>query len=119
MLNLIPRHTPPLSVLMDDLRLTPKTMARVLNVSERSVYRWLTKDHAPRPVMLSLFFVSRWGVGLISCETENAARMWSGFARCLIEERSARSRVFDLTRQAANSGRWARFSPRLVGGQRK
>lgn len=103
---------------MDDLRLTPASMARVLDVSERSVYRWLTKDHAPRPVMLSLFFVSRWGVGLISCETENAARMYSGFMRCLLEERRNGSRMIDLERAAANSAKWKRSSPRLVVGGR-
>jgi hypothetical protein len=116
MLNLIPRHTPPLSVLMDDLRLTPASMARVLQVSERSVYRWMSKDHAPRAVMLSLFFVSRWGVGLVACESENAARMWAGFARCLMAERGAGVPLFDLSREAANSSRWARFRPSVVRG---
>lgn len=114
MLNLIPRHTPPLSVLMDDLRLTPASMARILQVSERSVYRWMSKDHAPRPVMLSLFFVSRWGVGTICAETENAARMWAGFARCLIEARGAGSMRLNIETAAANRDQWTRFSPRLV-----
>lgn len=118
MLKLLPRHTPPLSVLMDDLGLKPRDVACALKVSERSVYRWLTKDHAPRPVMLSLFFISRWGRSLVAVEEENAARMWAGFARCLMAERRDGSRLFDLEREAANSKRWARFRPSVVLGGR-
>ncbi|MDL2337073.1 MAG: helix-turn-helix transcriptional regulator [Pseudomonadota bacterium] len=119
MLNLIPRHTPPLSVLMDDLRIKPREMARVFGISERSIYRWMVKDQAPRVVMLSLFWISRWGRGLIAVEEENAARMYAGMASCLLSERRNGSRLFSMPIAAANSGRWARFQPRLVSGQRK
>jgi len=113
MLTLLPRHPPPLSVLMADLGLTPRSMARHLGVSERSIYRWMVKDHAPRPVMLSLFFASRWGVSLVCRETENAARLWAGMARCLMEARGS-SRVANIEAPAANADQFVRSVPRLV-----
>lgn len=112
MLRLIPRHTPPLSMLMSDLSISPQQLARSLNVSERTIYRWMAKDHAPRAVMLSLFLCSRWGVSLVATEAENAARMWAGMARCLMDERGMR--VPNIERPAANASNWAFERPRLV-----
>lgn len=114
MLRLIPRHVPPLSMLMSDLSISPRELARSLHVSERSIYRWMSKDHAPRAVMLSLFLCSRWGVSMVSAESENAARMWAGFARCLMDERGMR--VANIERPAANDA--MDYSRKVVVGGR-
>ena len=64
--------------------------------------------------MLSLFLCSRWGVSLVCVETENATRMWSGFARCLMAERGLRmpnieveaaNEAFDYSRKVVVGGR--------------
>lgn len=118
--NLIPRHTPNLSILMDDLRLTPRSMAKMLHVSERSVYRWMAKDHAPRPVMLSLYFISRWGLDATHCVLHNAATMWAGYARSVLDARTLgqdwRIPPVNLERPAANAA--VEISHKVVVGGR-
>lgn len=72
--RLLPRHVPPLGTLLADLgHPSAAELAQALGVSRRTVYRWLRADHAPRPVMLSLFWVTRWGRSEIDCRAVNDA----------------------------------------------
>jgi hypothetical protein len=87
-------------------------IAKHLGVSTRTVKRWRSKDHAPRAVMLALFWQTRWGVSAINCAAENDARMYAGYARCLSE--ASGLRLPSIHRAAANSGLWEASRPRLV-----
>nr|WP_316639182.1 hypothetical protein [uncultured Roseateles sp.] len=89
MLNRLPTpvQCPSLGQILDDLgRPTVKRLAKALGTSQASVYRWIAKDQAPRPVMLSLFWLTRWGMSLVDAEAVNDARLKAQIARCLQDE---------------------------------
>lgn len=58
----LPKHTPPLGVMLEALgRPHPLEIAQALGAGERTVRRWISDDDAPRPVLLSLFWLTPWG----------------------------------------------------------
>ena len=72
MLNRLPTQLPPLWMLVDDIgRPSPRQLAKSLDVTERTVERWLKTDKAPRPVMFALFWLTRWGQHAVHCEAHN------------------------------------------------
>jgi len=80
MLNRLPTPTqlPGLLAILDDIgNPTPPMLARALGVSPAAVRRWIQHDQAPRPVMLALFWVTRWGLSLADAEAINLARLRS------------------------------------------
>lgn len=87
MLNRLPRQMPPLDVMLADIgNPTTREVARALDVTERTVRRWLSHGTAPRPVMLALFWVTSWGLSATDCETFNTAMLNRGLAVALKEE---------------------------------
>lgn len=83
MLNRLPRQLPPLSLILEDLgRPTPAAIAAAIGAPERSVRRWIATDHAPRPAMLALFWLTRWGMSLVDCEAGRLADLHGAMARC-------------------------------------
>lgn len=79
MVHRIPRQLPALATMLDDLQ-NPKTpdLARWLGVTPRTAARWVATDHAPRPVLLALFWCTRWGRSELECAAVNdAARLAS------------------------------------------
>lgn len=87
MLTQLPTYVPPLSVMLPDLgNPPPAAIARALDVSPATVRRWIAADRAPRAVMLSLFWLTRWGRSEIDCRAVNDARIQSGLASSLRSE---------------------------------
>lgn len=64
----------------------PSAIARGLGVSERTVQRWLAKESAPRPVMLALYWVTRWGRADVDCRATNDAITMASVVRVLETE---------------------------------
>jgi hypothetical protein len=87
-------------------------LAKHLGVSTRTIKRWRSRGHAPRAVLLALFWETTWGRSAVNCQAENAARTYAGYARCLSE--AAGLRVPQLHVEAANAGAWVPSRPRLV-----
>lgn len=84
MLVHIPRQLPPLSALLDDLgQPRPHALARALGVSARTVQRWIARDDAPRPALLALFWLSRWGRSVVECAAVNEAAALRGMLDAL------------------------------------
>lgn len=84
MLNRLPVQIPPLWMLIDDIgNPPPKRVAKALGVTERTVKQWIRADAAPRPVMLSLYWLTRWSRSAVHCEAHNAAVMHAGMVGCL------------------------------------
>jgi hypothetical protein len=82
MLNRLPRQLPALSLILDDLGApTPAALATALGASERSVRRWIATDSAPRPAMLALFWLTRWGMSIVDCEAGRLADLHVALAR--------------------------------------
>lgn len=68
----LPKHTPPLGVMLEALgRPHPQELARALGVGERTVRRWISENDAPRPVLLSLFWLTHWGAQWLDADTHN------------------------------------------------
>lgn len=81
--TLLPRHTPPLSLMLADLgHPKPAELARVLGYSRATVYRWRASDRAPRAVLLALFWATRWGRSEVECTAINDALMQAQLASC-------------------------------------
>jgi predicted DNA-binding transcriptional regulator AlpA len=72
---------PPLEVMLHDIgNPKPAEVAQALRVHRRTVERWIQDGNAPRPVMLALFWLTRWGMSSVECETFNLALMHAGAA---------------------------------------
>ena len=81
-----PLALPPVSVMLDDISAPDASIARALAVKPATVARWRRQDQAPRPVLLALFWVTRWGVSLVNADAHNAASMYAAYARTLADE---------------------------------
>lgn len=104
MLNRLPTQLPPLWMLVDDIgRPSPRQLAKSLDVTERTVRRWLKEDKAPRPVMFTLFWLTRWGQHAVHCEAHNDAILQASIARNL------RDQIERLQAQLEHVGRIADF----------
>lgn len=87
MLNLLPRQLPTFPTMLADLGNPPASaLARALGVTDRTARRWVADEHAPRPVLLALFWITRWGQSEVACEAHNSAVMHAGMVGCLQRE---------------------------------
>lgn len=87
MLNRLPSYLPPLSVMLGDIG-SPSTaeLARAFGVTERVAKKWRALDDAPRPVLLALFWLTRWGQSAVDADAVNAARLHASIAVTLQRE---------------------------------
>lgn len=74
-------HGAMLCDLLADLAITPKECAKYLDVTERSVFRWLADDSAPRAALLALWHITRAGLHSASIDVGNEAMHAQGLAR--------------------------------------
>ena len=68
MLNRLPTPTqlPPLEIMLDDIGSpTAAELGRALGVTPRAVERWRDAGTAPRPVLLAIFWLTRWGMNAV------------------------------------------------------
>ena len=104
MLNRLPRHMPPLWLMLDDIgQPSPAELARALGVTERTVSRWLKAGQAPHAAMLALFWITRWGQSVVNADAQNQAVTSAGLARSRMEQIEA------LKGQLQRLGRIAQF----------
>lgn len=86
-LALLPRHTPQLDMMLDDIGAPGAAeLAKALGVSPRTAARWQKTGEAPRAVMLALYYVTRWGRSDVHCQAHNDARQQAALAFCLKTE---------------------------------
>lgn len=102
MLHLIPAWLPEFDDLVVDIgRPHPSSIAKSLGVTERTVYRWLSDPQsAPRPAIISLFWLSRWGLSRLDAELFNRSQVYWGHAQALKKENAALRAAFDSPAQA-------------------
>lgn len=90
MLARLPRQLPLLSLMLDNLgNPSAETVARALGVGVRTVRRWIADDAAPRPALLALFWLTRWGASELECDAHNAATMAASHVTSLKAENAA------------------------------
>ena len=107
MLNRLPTpvQCPQLSQILDDLgRPSPRLLAKALGVTPATVTRWIRDESAPRPVLLSLFWLTRWGMSLVDAEAVNSARMHASMAAILRAEVERLQRELARVVAAGNFG---------------
>lgn len=118
MLNRLPTPTqlPPLSLLLDDIG-SPGAdrLAKTFAVSRAEAMSWLRNDQAPRAVMLSLFWLTRWGRSVISAEATNDAAM--AYGRCRALERELETER-DRTRRLLQLGNFGSANAPMLGVSR-
>ncbi len=75
MLNRFPCHTPPLDVMLGDLgEPSAGEVGRALGVDRSTVSGWLRRGQAPRPALLALYYLTRWGHSDVHCQAHNDAQ---------------------------------------------
>lgn len=75
MLNRLPRYMQALPVILADLGSPPLDLvARTFGVTLKTVKRWM-KHGAPRPVLFSLWWLTRWGMSTLDAEHFNRAQL--------------------------------------------
>lgn len=88
MLNRLPGQLPPLSLMLADIgQPTPAALAKALKVSPATARKWISQDSAPLPVLLSLFWLTRWGRSIVDADAVNQASMNASLATALQTER--------------------------------
>jgi predicted DNA-binding transcriptional regulator AlpA len=86
----LPRQLPPLSALLRDLgNPRPAAVARALGVSERTAWRWLADDEAPRSALLALYWLTSWGASEVVSDARQAIGIARGLADALQRENAA------------------------------
>ena len=92
-----PASLPLWQLIMEDLNHPPpRRVARVLGISERTVYRYNSLGDAPRPCLMSLYWLTRWGRSSVHAQATNDAIVACGYVSAL------RSQVQRLEGQVAH-----------------
>lgn len=88
---------PPLRLMIGDLTASNRQIAKHLDITPRTLERYMAADQAPRPVMLSLFWETRWGRSVADSEAANYGAIQAGHAHALARENAAlRKRINQL-----------------------
>ena len=79
-----PSRLPNWQAILEDLGHPPvRRVARVLGLSERSVYRYTQAGDAPRVAMLALFWLTRWGRNAVHTQATNDALQACNYVQLL------------------------------------
>ncbi len=86
-LHQLPQKLPIWHLILDDLgNPPPRRIAKALEISERTIYRYNRAGNAPRAICLALFWLTRWGRAEIDARAVFDAQMAAGFAEALHRE---------------------------------
>lgn len=77
---------PHITYMVDDLPANREQIARHLDISPRTLDKYIVAGQAPRPIMLALFWETRWGRSAADCEASNYAAMRAGRTNALERE---------------------------------
>ncbi len=103
---------PPLTFMLEDLPARRPAVARHLGITERTLERYATSQQAPRPIMLALFWETRWGRSAADAEAHNRAIVHRQHASSLGRENAAlRRRIEQLEQELARADTGAANAP--------
>lgn len=92
---------PPLSMMLADVgNPTAAHLAAFLGLHPRTVARWMERGHAPRPVCLALFWLTRWGRSQVDTQAANDAALAFALARAESEKATQLAAALDALRSA-------------------
>lgn len=72
-----------LAEMMADLGAKPADVAKYLEVTERSVWRWMADGTAPRAALLALWHITPDGVNTVALDHGNGAMYERGYVRSM------------------------------------
>ena len=81
--------------ILDDLPQRPDLICKHLDISPATLRRYVQAEHAPRSVMLALFWETRWWRSAADCEAANAARMHAQHAAMLRQQTTRMRGIID------------------------
>lgn len=125
MLNRLPRHTPELAELLEDIghkHTDAATVGRALGVSARTIQRWKS-GQAPRMALLALWWLSREGRSAWDAECERYHQMlvdtnaglWREVARLRAQIVGREVASLEGAAQAQAAHRWRRAKALSTG----
>lgn len=97
--------------MLADLPATRHQVARHLGISTVTLNRYLKANQAPRPIMLALFWETRWGRSAADTEAANWGALYFRQAKGLERENAALRRQMDLLERELASAPGAANSP--------
>lgn len=71
----------------------PKIVCKMLDVSERTVRRWLAEESVPKMAVRALYWETRYGRSLIDTDHHNEVVLLRGQIRCLEDQFERASRI--------------------------
>lgn len=109
---------PHLSTILSDLSYaSPREIARHLGITPAALTRYTRQEQAPRPIMLALFWETRWGRSAADTEAVNWAAMHHQRAAVLERENAAlRRQIAQLESLIAQGAGHAANAPHYVIG---
>lgn len=85
--NRIPRALPSWGQMLDSLgNPSAQEMAKLLHLSERTIYGYQRAGQAPYSVMLAVFWLTPWGDSALDCDRENLLRVLQSLTKSLENE---------------------------------
>lgn len=106
-------HGAQLRGLLSDMGATPAQAAKYLQVSERTVWRWLSDESAPFAVLAALWHETPEGRHVTALDVGNEVQIYAGLARSA--EDLCNTKTAQLTRLVAISDTGAANDALLVG----
>ena len=92
-----PARLPDFATLTKHVPASRKQMAQHLGISERTLAQYISRNSAPRSIMLALFWCTHWGRSAADCEAANfAAAQYQHAAALARENDSLRRRIARL-----------------------
>lgn len=108
---------PSLLTMLDDLPHNVPMLCKHLDISKSTLDRYIKAEGAPRTVMLSLFWETRWGVSQINCQAVNDAAMHYGYSDMLRQQNAKLHRqIAQLESERSTYGHLAANTPFFRAG---
>lgn len=110
-----PAGLPHLHTMLDDIPATPAKIAALLGIKPATLANYKRAGQAPQPIMLALFWETRWGMSAADCEARRFGDTYRDLAKSyerknaillmqikLLEAEIARMAMESSVRGAAN-----------------
>lgn len=91
-----PAGLPALRTMLADIPATPHQVARQLGISTVTLNKYIKSDQAPQPIMLALFWETRWGRSAADTEAANYGAVYYRQAKGLERENAALRRQMEV-----------------------
>jgi hypothetical protein len=105
MLCRLPTAMPEFALILEDIgNPTAEHLAYVFQVHAQTARRWIRENQAPQSIMLSLFWITRWGMSVAHADAHNDAVRLAGLARASQEHVETLQRTVEQIERLADFG---------------